>query len=240
MTKKLLSFALIACLFIAGFFLPDAIAFISDWRIRTDPVYVVFCPEEEFSYVGTLEDRLRALTHYENMSVDYKKMRETEWKTVSSLPEGINRLIPDLGQGEIRTRSFTLSHKTVPVSFQYAETELHTPSGSLRLVQDEETGKILRVSVTGAQESIKIWAQKQTYSAEGFQNVTGVDAYALLREYALINGFSEISDLTDGNSYGGSVLTVKADVREHPYSICLTFSEHAGTILYRLIQVEGK
>ena len=238
--KKLVSFALIACLFLAGFFLPDAIAFLSDWRIRTDPVYVIFCPEEEFSYIGTLEDRLRALTSYENMSVDYKKIRETEWATRKDLPEGINQLIPEIGQGEIRMRSFTLSHYAVPVQFEYTETELRAPEGSVRILADPETGKILRISVTNAQEAIKNWQHTQKYSAEGFENATGIDAYALLREYAYLNGFSEISDLTDGNSYGGSVLTVKADVREHPYSLCLTFSENAGTVFYRLIQIEGK
>ncbi|MBQ6715984.1 MAG: hypothetical protein IJN21_05625 [Clostridia bacterium] len=240
MIRKCISFALIACLFIACFFLPDAIARLSDWRIKTDPVYTIFCPEKEFSYIGTLEDRLRALTGYENMSVDYKMTLKTEWQTIKSLPEGISALIPDLGQGEIRERSITLGHKTVPVNFQYTETELHTPNGSARIVTDPETDKILRISLTNAREAIRSWENTRNYDVEGFFSVTGVDAYALLREYARLNGFSEITDLTDGNSYGGSILTVKADVREHPYSLSLTFSENAGTVYYRLIQVEGK
>lgn len=239
MFKKILSGALVICLFTAGFFLPDLIARLSDWRIENDPVYVVFCPEEEFTYIGTLEDRLRALTGYENMSVDYKTTHKTEWNPDEALPEGIRTLIPDLGQGEIRARSFTLSHKTVPVSFQYKETELHAPGGSARIVTDPETGKILRLSVTGAQNAIQEWENTRKNDIEGFRDVTGIDSYALLREYARINGFSEISDLTDGNSYGGSVSTIKADIKEHPYSLSLTFSKDAGTIFYRLIQVEN-
>jgi len=239
MVKKILSGVLIACLFTAGFFLPDLIARLSDWRIENDPVYTVFCPEEEFTYVGTLEDRLRALTGYENMSVDYKITHKTEWNPDASFPENLRTLIPDLGQGEIRTRIFTLSHKTVPVNFQYMEAELHAPSGSARIVTDPETGKILRLSVTGAQKAIQEWESTRKYDAEGFGDVTGIDSYALLREYAHINGFSEISDLTDGNSYGGSVSTIKADIKEHPYSLSLTFSKDAGTIFYRLIQVEN-
>ena len=240
MIRKLVSFALIACLFLCGFFLPDAIGRLSDWRIETDPVFTVFCPEEEFSYIGTLEDRLYALTGYENLSVDFEMKLSSDWKPDESLPIDVNSLFPDLGNEESSTRNFILSHKTVPVSFRYQETEIHAPGGSVRMVWDEETGKILRLSVTGAQESLRNWSQSQTYSAEGFQNVTGVDAYALLRQYAYLNGFSEITDLTDGNSYGGSALTVKADVREHPYSVCLTFSEPAGMIYYRLIQTGGK
>lgn len=239
MVKKILSGVLIACLFTAGFFLPDLIAHLSDWRIENDPVYTVFCPEEEFTYIGTLEDRLRALTGYENLSVDYRITHETEWNPDARFPESVRTLIPDLGQGEVRARSFTLSHKTVPVSFQYAETELHAQGGSVRIVTDPETGKILRLSATGAQNAIREWESTQRYDIEGFRNVTGIDSYALLREYANINGFSEISDLTDGNSYGGSVSTVKADIKEHPYSLSLTFSKDAGTIFYRLIQVEN-
>ena len=240
MIKKCISFALIASLFIAGFFLPDAIARLSDWRIKTDPVYVVFCPEAEFSYIGTLEDRVYALTGYENMSVDYEMKTPTQWETITSLPDGVNRLFPDIGEGEIQSRLFTLSHKSVPVSFRYKETEIRAPGGSVRMIQDEETGKFLRVSVINAQKAIQAWDQIQKYSAEGFDSVTGINAYALLKEFARLSGFSEITDLTDGNSYGGSISTTKADIKEFPYSLSLTFSQNAGTILYRLIQVEGK
>lgn len=239
MIKKILSGALVICLFTAGFFLPDLIACISDWRIETDPVYVAFRPEEEFTYIGTLEDRIRTLTGYENLSVDYKMTNETDWHKDAALPEGVNALFPDIGAGEIRARTFTLTHKAVAVSFTYAETELHAEDGSVRIVTDPETGKILRLSVTGAQKAIRNWENTRKYDIEGFWSVTGIDAYALLRKYARLNQFTEISDLTDGNSYGGSVSTVKADVKEHPYSLSLTFSEDAGTIYYRLMQVEN-
>ncbi|MBR3929529.1 MAG: hypothetical protein IKJ65_11065 [Clostridia bacterium] len=239
MIKKLLSYALIACLLAGGLFLPDLIAYVSDRRIETDPVYVVFCPEAEFSYIGTLEDKIRALTNYENMSMDYRKTHETEWNTVADLPEGACVLFPDPGAGEIRERSFTLTHKSVSVHFAFLETELHAKDGSVRIVTDPETDKILSISVINAQKAIQRWENTKKYDAEGFLSVTGIDSYALLREYARLNGFSEISDLTNGNSYGGSVSTVKADVKGHPYSLSLTFSKDAGTIFYRLIQVEN-
>lgn len=240
MIKKLVLFALIACLFFAGLFLPDAISLLSDWRIKTDPVYVVFCPVEEFSYIGTFEDRLRALTNYENMSVDYKMTDETDWDTTKNLSKGVQALFPDLGNGEIRERAFTLSHKSVPVNFTYTETELHAKGGSVRIVSDPETGKILLVSVIGAKEAIQNWESTRSYDAEGFLSVTGIDAYALLDTYALLNGFTEITDLTNGNSYGGSVSTVKADVKGHPFSLSVTFSKQAGTVYYRLIAIEGE
>ncbi len=240
MIRKLFSGALILLLITFGLFLPDLIARVSDWRIENDPVYVVFCPDEEFSYIGTLEDRLRALTNYENMSVDYKKTGETPWENTASLPSGAINLIPDLGEGQIRTRAFTLSHRSVPVQFVYSETEMSAKNGSVRVITDAETGSILRISVTGAQKAIQSWNIVKKYDAEGFLGVSGLDAYALLREYARLSGFSEISDLTNGNSFGGSVLTVKADVKGYPYSLCLTFSEDAGTLFYRLIQIEGK
>ncbi len=239
MIKKLISFALIVLPIALGLFLPDLLAGLSDRRIETDPVYVVFCPEEVFSYIGTLEDRLRALTNYENMSVDYKMTKETDWNTNVLLSEQIRPLFPDLGNGEIRTRTFTLSHKSVAVNFTYTETELHAENGSVRIITDPETEKILRLTVTNAQKAIQNWESTEKYDSEGFSSVTGVDAYALLRAFAHLNGFTEISDLTDGNSYGGSVSTVKADIKGHPYSLSFTFSETAGTIFYRLIQVEG-
>ncbi|MBQ3168983.1 MAG: hypothetical protein IJB99_04400 [Clostridia bacterium] len=239
MTKKILSGALTFLLIAFGLFLPDLIARVSDWRIENDPVYVVFCPNEEFSYIGTLEDRLRALTNYENMSVDYALTEKTGWKK-SVLPEKTKVLFPDLGEGEGRARSFTLTHKAVPVKFTYSETEYHAKEGSVRIVEDPETDKILLLSVINAQNAIKGWKNTNKYDSEGFFDVTGIDAYALLREFAHLNGFSEITDLTNGNSYGGSVSTVKADVKGQPYSLSLTFSENAGTIFYRLIQVEGK
>ena len=239
MIKKLISLMLIVILLAFGLFLPDLIAKISDLRIETDPVYTVFCPAEEFSYIGTLEDKLRALTDYENMSVDYTKIYETEWNEYILLSEQVKPLFPSLAGGKARTRSFTLSHKSVSVRFTYTETELHAENGSVRIITDPETEKILRLSVTNAREAIRNWEKTRKYDSEGFLSVTGIDAYALLRMFANINGFAEISDLTDGNSYGGSVSTVKADVKGHPYSLSLTFSEDAGTIFYRLIQVEN-
>ncbi|MBQ2433771.1 MAG: hypothetical protein II266_05025 [Clostridia bacterium] len=239
MIKKLISGAFFALLLAAGLFLPNIIAKISDLRIETDPVYTAFCPAEEFSYIGTPEDKLRALTHYENMSVDYKITPKTDWQTVKTLPEGVQALFPDLGSGEIRERTFTLTHKSVSVNFTYTETELHANGGSVRILSDPESDKILLLSITNAQNAIKNWENTKKYDSEGFLSVTGIDAYALLRMFANINGFAEISDLTDGNSYGGSVSTVKADVKAHPYSLSLTFSEDAGTIFYRLIQVEN-
>lgn len=239
MIKKLISGAFFALLLAAGLFLPDIVAKISDLRIETDPVYTAFCPAEEFSYIGTPEDKLRALTHYENMSVDYKMTPKTDWQTVKTLPEGVQALFPDIGSGEIRERTFTLTHKSVSVNFTYTETELHANGGSVRILSDPESDKILLLSITNAQNAIKNWENTKKYDSEGFLSVTGIDAYALLRMFANINGFAEISDLTDGNSYGGSVSTVKADVKAHPYSLSLTFSEDAGTIFYRLIQVEN-
>lgn len=240
MIKKLISGIFFTLLITAGLFLPDIITKISDLRIETDPVYVVFCPEEKFSYIGTLEDKLRALTHYENMSVDYKMTSITDWETIEALPEGVRALFPDLGTGEIRERAFTLSHKSVSVNFTYTETELYAKDGSVRIVSDPETGKILLVSVTNAKEALQNWENARKYDAEGFLNITGIDAYDLLNTYAILNGFTEITDLTNGNSYGGSVSTVKADVKGHPFSLSVTFSEEAGTIYYRLIAIEGK
>ena len=240
MIKKLISGAFFALLLAAGLFLPDIIAKISDLRIETDPVYTAFCPAEEFSYIGTPEDKLRALTHYENMSVDYKMTPKTDWQTVKTLPEGVQALFPDLGSGEIRERTFTLTHKSVAVHFTYTETELHALGGSARIVSDPEAGRILLVSVTGAKEALQNWENVRNYDAEGFLSVPGIDAYALLNTFAALNGFTEITDLTDGNSYGGSVSTVKADVKGRPFSLCVTFSEQAGTIYYRLIALEGE
>lgn len=240
MIRKLISGTLAALLIAAGLFLPDLIALLSDSVIENEPVYVIYCPEEAFSYIGTAEDKLRALTSYENVSVDYEKTHETEWETVASLPEDVLNLIPDTGEGETKTRTFTLSHKSVPVSFVYTETEKRASGAVVRIIRDAETGKTLIISVTGAHAAIQAWENTRKYSAEGFSDVTGIDAYALLTEYARLNGFSEISDLTGGNSYGGSVSTVKADVKGQPYSLSLTFSESAGTVFYRLIALDGE
>ena len=155
MIKKLISGAFFALLLAAGLFLPDIVAKISDLRIETDPVYTAFCPAEEFSYIGTPEDKLRALTHYENMSVDYKMTPKTDWQTVKTLPEGVQALFPDIGSGEIRERTFTLTHKSVSVNFTYTETELHANGGSVRILSDPESDKILLLSITNAQNAIK-------------------------------------------------------------------------------------
>lgn len=239
MNKKMISVALILVILSAGLFLPDAVCYLSDWRIETDPVYVKFSPETEFSYIGTFEDRLRALTSYENMSVDYEMAYETEWETDAYLPNGAETLCPDLGQGKTRSRRITLRHKAVPAAFLFSETELHTDSGSIRIIQDDETGKILRLSVTNAQKAMKNWKNTNEYSAEGFSHVTGVDAYALLRQYAYLLGYTDITDLTDGNSYGGSVSTVKADIKGAPFGLSVTFSSGAGLIHYRITQADG-
>ena len=240
MTKKLFSIALILLILVAGLFLPDAVSYLADWRIETDPVYTVFSPEAEFSYIGTFEDRLRALTSYENMSFDYELADETEWETGISLPAGADQLFPGLGEGETRFRTITLRHKTVSAAFLFNETELHTDAGSVRIVQDAETGKILRLSVINAQNAMKNWENTTEYSVEGFSQVTGVDAYALLRTYARLLGYSDITDLTDGNSYGGSVSTVKADIKGAPFGLSVTFSSDAGMIYYRIMQADGK
>lgn len=240
MIRKLLSAALILLLIALGLFLPDAVSRLSDWRIETDPVYVVFCPEEEFAYIGTFEDRIRALTDYENMSLDYEMTNETEWDMHILLSEKVKALFPEMGAGEARARTFTLSHKAIPVSFLYSETEYHTKDGSVRIVTDPESDRILLLSVTNAQNAIKNWENTKNYDTEGFFNVTGIDAYALLREFAHLNNFTEISDLTDGNSYGGSVSTVKADVKGAPFGLSVTFSSGAGTIYYKIMPADGK
>lgn len=240
MTKRLLSLVLSAVVIAGGLFLPDVISYVSDLRIETDPVYVVFCPEEEFVYISTFEDRLRAVTSYENLSVDYEEAYESEWERGTGLPAGVDALYPDLGSGETRARMIVLKHKTVSAEFRFLETEFHADGGSVRIVQDVETGKILRLSVTNAQKALENWENTSEYSAEGFFHVTGVDAYALLKQYAYLLGYAEITDLTDGNSYGGSVSTVKADVKGAPYSLSVTFSSGAGTIYYKIMQANGK
>lgn len=239
MTKKILITLAAALTLLCGLFLPDITLQFIDNK-NTAPVYSIACPPNEYVYEGTFENRVSAFTAYENLSVNVKCTEKTQPEEIDSLPRTLDGLLPPLGEGAFSKTEFVLSPVSMNARFVFSEYTGTFEKGKLRFVTDNETGKIIFIGLTNAKDALSGWEKTSLRSVESFSEAIGLDIHAVTGAYANLNGYYELNDLTDGNSYGGSAVTAKTDIKGERLQISVTFSAPAGILNYRLIAKGGE
>lgn len=239
MIKKAIFPAALALIMLFGLFFPDAVLRFFDEK-NEKPVYTISCPADDYVYRGTFENRIGAFSAYENASVSVYRIEETEIESVSELPWTLSELIPELGAGEWQENEFYLSPVHMNARFAYRQYSGAFEGGTIRIVADAETGKPILISLTNAKNALSGWDKTERRNVESFSEAVGLDVYEVTQAYARLLGYHELNDLTNGNSYGGSVTTVKTDVKGEKMQLSVTFSEPAGILNYRLISKTGE
>jgi len=239
MIKKAIFPAALLLIFAMGLFLPDLALVFSD-RQSARPVNIETLAADDYAYAGTFDNRVRSFSAYENASVNVRMIEKTQPESVEKFPWALNELCPELGGGTINRFDFCLSPADMNARFAYTQYSGKFADGDVRIVADKETGKPILISITNAHKALSEWEKSMHWAAEGFFSAPGLDVYAVTKVYADILGYSSLNDLTDENSSGGSVLTAKTDVKGEKLQICITFSETAGILNYRLISLTGQ
>ncbi len=213
---------------ILGLILPSILFRIEDAKMARAE-WAVENTGETYSYSSTLENRVCALSAYQNGS---------PWINSSAAGEALSRdiwnelyehgLLPVANDSaEYTVSAFKLTPAQMNTEYAFVDATCISENNTLHTVWDVETGTVLRLDFTCNAELLQQWMKN---TGEGFDSTPKY--YTLVQKLASFNQLGAISDSFVNYTNGETIQSFEANVVGTYFAVSVKYSLEQGLLMY--------
>lgn len=230
--RRIVGCAGVVCAATLGLLAPDAMLWSADQHLSTQR-WINANAENTFVYEGTLENRVRALDAWQNMSTN---VRCTQLEVDEAAPADIWETLFDAGllpvppnQSDCTVHSLIIKPNGISAEYRYLDIVVTAESERLHVIMDEKTNQYLRIDFTCDPHALESW---MVNTGEGF--LMNYKSDACMVNYAALIGLGQLRDLGGSYTDGEMVQSYESDIQGTLFALSFKYATRQGLIAYKL------
>ena len=215
---------------ILGLMLPNILFQIEDAKMA-QAEWSVENTGETYRYSSTLENRVRALSAYQNGSPWIRSSKADKAFSRDIWNELYKRgLLPVANElAEYTVSAFKLTPTQMNAEYIFVDVTCSSDGNYLHAVLDAETGTALRLDFTCDAELFQQWMKN---TGDGFDTMPKY--YIIMKEFASFNQLGTLSDSFVNYTSGEAIQSFEANVVGTYFTVSVKYSLEQGLLMYSI------